>query len=63
MKCQTRRHLLRFQRLVILTGALLLLAGGCPVDADALVTELLQAALDSISNSLVEALSSYLAGS
>jgi len=47
---------------VLLTAALLLLIGGCPIDTSELTTSVVQAALESISNSLVEALSTYLAG-
>jgi len=37
--------------------------GGCPVDSDALIADVVTAALESASNSFVEALSAYLAGS
>jgi hypothetical protein len=36
--------------------------GGCPIDSDKLTTDVVQAALESVTNSLVEALSTYLAG-
>ena len=48
---------------MILGGALLLLMGGCPIDSDALVADVIKAALESATNSFVEALSAYLAGS
>jgi len=53
----------RFRRLVLLGGALLLtvLMGGCPIDGAALTTDVLQASLQSITNSLVDTLSTYLA--
>ena len=48
---------------MILGGALLLLMGGCPIDSDALIADVIQAALESATNSFIEALSAYLAGS
>jgi hypothetical protein len=51
-----------FRWLVVMSGVLLLLTGGCPIDSEALATDVFQAALDSITNSLGEALSTYLAG-
>ncbi len=44
-------------------GVVLLIAtlGGCPIDADAVFTETLQAALDSATSSFVSALADYLA--
>ena len=53
----------RIGGVIILGGALLLGTGGCPVDEDALATDVVQAALTSITNSLVDALSTQLAGS
>lgn len=44
-------------------GAILILPGGCPIDADDLTTSVVQAALESITDSVVSALSAYLAGS
>ena len=46
----------------MLGGALLFLVGGCPVDMDALITDVVNAALESATNSVVDALSAYLAG-
>lgn len=48
----------------LLTGGVIVLLslGGCPVDNEAVLTEVVRAALDTASNSLVEALSTYLAG-
>jgi len=40
----------------------LLLTGGCPIDTDQLIADLVQAGLESATNSLVETLSTYLAG-
>ena len=40
----------------------MLLTGGCPVDVDKLSVALLQAGLDSVTGSLIEALQTYLAG-
>lgn len=48
--------------LMVLAGGLLLLTGGCPVDVDKLSVALLQAGLDSVTGSLIEALQTYLAG-
>ena len=47
--------------MIILGGALLLGTGGCPIDEDALATEVVDAALQSITTSLVDALSNQLA--
>lgn len=47
---------------IFLGGALFLLMGGCPIDGDLLTTEVVDAALQSITSSLVDALSTYLAG-
>lgn len=40
----------------------LTLLTGCPIDADALATDVTAAALDSVADSLVSALSTYLEG-
>lgn len=46
-----------------LAGTLLLIPlSGCAVDTDQLTTDVVQAALQSISTSLVESLGTYLAG-
>jgi hypothetical protein len=47
---------------LVLGGALLLLMGGCPIDTDQLIADVVQAALDSATNSFVDALSAFLAG-
>ncbi|MBN2446835.1 MAG: hypothetical protein JXO22_08925 [Phycisphaerae bacterium] len=62
MSLRTMRHRPRTRNILILATALLLLMGGCPVDLDTLTTDLLQAGLESLSTSLVDALSTYLAG-
>ena len=46
---------------VLLVAASTLLLGGCPIDTTALVTDVVAAALQSASNSFVEALSVFLA--
>jgi hypothetical protein len=46
----------------LLAGALLVAMGGCPVDSDELVADVVRAALESATNSFVETLSTYLAG-
>jgi len=51
-----------FRQLMLLSGALLLLLGGCPIDSDKLATDVAEAALQSVTTSLVEALSTYLTG-
>ena len=52
----------RYRRLIMLSGALLLLAlGGCPIDGDKLTTDVVQASLQSITDSIVDTLSAYLA--
>ncbi|MFH1747670.1 MAG: hypothetical protein ABIG44_11565 [Planctomycetota bacterium] len=56
------RFIYRMRFFALLAGAVLLLTGGCPVDTDDLTANVLQAALQSISDSLVEAVSTYLAG-
>ena len=58
-KCSLRRWA---KRLGVLSAAFLLQAqmGGCPIDNDALITDIVSAALSSASNSLVEALSNFL---
>jgi len=48
---------------VILSGALLLLMGGCPIDSDQLIADVIKAALESATTSFVDTLSTYLAGS
>jgi hypothetical protein len=48
---------------LILGGALLLLMGGCPVDSDQLIADVVRAALESATTSFVDTLSTYLAGS
>jgi hypothetical protein len=48
--------------LIVVSGVGLLCLGGCPVDWDALTTDVTEAALSSVSASLVDALSAYLAG-
>lgn len=48
--------------LALLAAGLLLLTGGCPIDTDQLIADLVQAGLESATNSLVETLSTYLAG-
>ena len=53
----------RMRFFALLAGAVLLLTGGCPIDTDDLTASVLEAALQSISDSLVEAASTYLAGS
>ena len=63
MKSRTLKPLPRCRWLLIFGGALLLLMGGCPIDSDALVADVIKAALESATNSFVEALSAYLAGS
>jgi hypothetical protein len=62
MKLTGMRRYGRIGALVILCGGLLSAMGGCPIDSDALATDVVQAALLSVTNSLVEALSTYLAG-
>ena len=62
MSIRTLGRLPRFRQLVILGGALLLLMGGCPVDSDQLIADVIRAALESATNSFVETLSTYLAG-
>lgn len=47
---------------VFIGVALLLLMGGCPIDSDQLATDVVRAALESITDSAVEALSTFLAG-
>ncbi len=44
-------------------GALLLTQTGCPIDTDALLTDTIQAALQSITDSFVATLAQQLAGS
>ncbi len=44
---------------VVIIGCTL---GGCPVDVDDLAAKVLEAGLDSIGTSLVDSLSTYLAG-
>lgn len=62
VRSRTPKPLPRCRRLLVLGGALLLLMGGCPVDSDQLIADVVQAALDSATNSFVEALSAFLAG-
>jgi hypothetical protein len=59
---QTLSRQPRFRQLAILGGALLLLTGGCPIDSDQLVADVVRAALESATNSFVETLSTFLAG-
>ncbi len=51
----------RLFRLLLACGFAAPLMGGCPVDTDQVATDVTQALLTSITNSLVEALSQYLA--
>jgi hypothetical protein len=51
----------RIFRILLAGGLLAPLMGGCPIDTDKLATDATQAILTSITNSLVEALSKYLA--
>jgi len=44
-----------------LTCTALLSVGGCPIDSNDVITATVQAALDAASQSLVDALSAYLA--
>ena len=62
MKRKAIRRYGLFGGLALLGGILLLSMGGCPVDTDKLTTEVVQAALESISTSIVDVLSTYLAG-
>jgi hypothetical protein len=47
---------------VILAGAVALTLGGCPIDWDAFVTDVVAAGIESASTSFLDALSTYLAG-
>ncbi|MCG3125878.1 MAG: hypothetical protein CHACPFDD_00705 [Phycisphaerae bacterium] len=53
----------RWRRGLSAAGVLIVLStlGGCPIDRDAVVTESLRAALDAATNSIVDALTEYLA--
>lgn len=46
---------------LMLAGAFLLPMGGCPVNGDQVLTEVVRAALETATSSLVDTLSSYLA--
>lgn len=62
MRSRILKPLPRGRWLLVIGGALLLLMGGCPVDSDALIADVVRAALESTTNSVLEALSAYLAG-
>jgi hypothetical protein len=62
MNLRIFRRPLRSLKAVLLTGALLLPMGGCPIDSDALIADVVRAALESATNSFIETLSTYLAG-
>jgi hypothetical protein len=47
---------------LLLGGLLLVPMGGCPIDTDQVTTDVFQATLQSVTSSLVDALSAYLAG-
>jgi hypothetical protein len=47
---------------LILSGALVLLMGGCPIDSDQLIADVVRAALESATNSFIDTLSTFLAG-
>lgn len=48
---------------LVLAAAVVLLAGGCPIDVDQLLTDVLDAALQSASTSLVDSFSDSLSDS
>ena len=62
MKLELARRSLCSLKTLLLAVVLLLPMGGCPVDTDELVTDVTRAALESITTSLVDTLSTYLAG-
>jgi hypothetical protein len=47
---------------VVLMGLSVTLLTGCPVDTDELATAVTEAALNSVTNSIVDSLATYLAG-
>ncbi|MEW6250288.1 MAG: hypothetical protein AB1716_06555 [Planctomycetota bacterium] len=47
---------------LVLGGVLFLSLGGCPIDGDEVITEAVRAVLTAATDSLVENLSTYLAG-
>jgi hypothetical protein len=57
-----RRSMWRLAALLLGTTPLLLAANGCPVDGKTVLTDSVNAALTAVVQSLVDALSTYLAG-
>lgn len=53
---------MKWLRLAGVLGALLITTSGCAIDSAQLITDVVQAGLTSVSSSLVNALSVYLAG-
>ena len=63
MRFFTLKRYPRIFRVLLAGGLMAPLMGGCPIDTDQLATDVTQAILTSITNSLVEALSQFLAAS
>ena len=62
MRTAISSRLRRCMPLLVGAALLLLPLSGCAVDTNELAVDVLRAALDSVSNSLVDTLSQYLAG-
>ena len=62
MRLPTLKNTLGSRGFVLISAALLLLMGGCPVNTDKLTTDVVEAALQSMATSLVDTLSVFLAG-
>jgi hypothetical protein len=57
-----RRPVRRIAALLLVMTPLLMAANGCPVDGQAVITDSVSAALTAVVKSLVDSLSTYLAG-
>jgi hypothetical protein len=62
VRFRTFKPVPRCRLLLILSGALVLLMGGCPIDSDQLIADVVRAALESATNSFIDTLSTFLAG-
>ena len=61
MKLFYSRQRTRRFRFLTMFAALMIGTGGCAIDGDQLITDVIQAALDSATGSLVDSLSGHLA--